>query len=134
MGWRELFSWNKPQAAPAPASPQAGDKDLGDRLVLDELAKAGANLELPREIVHYLYLTSRADATVAAENLQLVGYSTAIGMDNSPDNPAPYPFLVRATARAVANRETIREARRIFEELAGKLDGDYDGWEAAARP
>lgn len=133
MGWRDLLPWNKPKYEAGPVAAFT-DANTGDGLVLDELAKAGANLELPREIVHYLYLGNRADATVAAENLQLVGYSTAVGMDNSPDSTAPYPFLVRATIRAVANRATIREARRIFEELADKLDGEYDGWEAAARP
>jgi hypothetical protein len=133
MGWRDLFAWSKPKPRLEPMV-RFEDASAGDRLVLAELVRAGADLQLPRDIVHYLYLPNRADATIAAENLQLCGYVTEIGMDNNPADPAPFPFVVRARILALANHVTIGEARRIFEELAAKLEGDYDGWEAATRP
>ena len=133
MGWRDLLPWNKPKN-PLTLIATYNDDDEGDRMVLEQLFKASADLSQPREIIHYLYLPTKSSATVAAENLQLCGYTSKIGMAaNANDNP-PNPWLVLATIHGLANADTIRAARRIFEELAAKLDGEYDGWEAAARP
>jgi hypothetical protein len=131
MSWRDLLPWNKPR--PLPREQYLPIED-GDLAVLEQLEQASADLAQPREVVHYLYLPSRSAATVAAENLLLCGFQTQVGLAaNAPAEPV-HPWLVMATARTVVDREAVARTRRIFEEIAAKLDGTYDGWEASTRP
>src|SRR5919201_1750213 len=73
MSWlRRVFGG---QAAPRRASPS---KEALDALTLTQLAKAGADLSRPTEIIHYLYLPTEAQARDAARELEVAGYAVDV--------------------------------------------------------
>lgn len=109
-------------------------KTEADLAIIQQLRGFSADLNQPREVVHYLYLPSLESSHQAADMLRSRGYS-AIERPaaNAGQNP-PNPFLVKATIQLVVTPQTVHEFRKLFEELASFHNGEYDGWEAAARP
>jgi len=117
---------------------EVGERNLtetrGDQEVIEQLRALGADLNQPREVIHYLYLPGEEASHLAAEALQSKGYSIEeTAAANADENP-PNPFLVKATIQSVLNPTNVQESRRLFEQLAAFHDGEYDGWEAAAKP
>ena len=114
MKW--LFGKKKPPA----------DKAALDLLTLQQLAKAGANLEKPTDVVNYLYLPTEPLAQQAGAELREAGYSVEV-------RPAATGSTWLALARIdlVPSNQNIGMLRDRFEALAMKFGGEYDGWEAA---
>jgi hypothetical protein len=109
-------------------------KAQGDQAVIEQLRALGADLNQPRELIHYLYLPAPEVSRQAAKALRSRGYSTEErAAANANENP-PNPFLVMATSQTVLNPRTLQEFRQLFEQLAAFHNGEYDGWEAAAQP
>lgn len=109
-------------------------KTQADQAIIEQLRRLGANLNQPREVVHYLYLPSQEASRQAAEALRSKGYLTdERAAANAAENP-PNPFLVKATCRTTLNPQNAQESRQLFEQLASFHNGEYDGWEAAAQP
>ncbi len=109
------------------------DRSAGDRAVLDQLREVSVDLSQPHEVTHYLYLPSREASKQAAEALRARGFVVQEEMAaDAAENP-PNPFFVRATAKAVLTDQGVQEARQVLEELAEFHNGEYDGWEAAAK-
>lgn len=132
MVFRRLFP-RKPE--PDRRVEQAAHFDTpeqGDALIVDQLRNLGANLSLPREVLHYLYLPSESAAAAAADALRTAGYTTQVRPAAGP--PGPNPFLVLATAEQVVSIESAQDARETFTALAETHGGEYDGWEAAGTP
>jgi Regulator of ribonuclease activity B len=100
----------------------------GDRLVLDQLRQAGADLSQPREVLHYLYAPTREDADALAAAVRAEGYEVEV-RDSATGGPRPW--LVLATAHRVVAEETAEAATSRFSELAAEHGAEYDGWEAA---
>src|ERR671919_2419357 len=123
MGLRDLLK--RDETAPA------GDPVEGDRLVLEELGAAGADLSQPREVVHYVHLPSREAAEAFAPMVVNQGYEPAIREPAPEAADDPRPWTVAATSHAVVTPESVALARRNFTELAAEYGGMYDGWEAA---
>lgn len=118
MSW--LFkSRKKPTSANAP-------KPNLDELTLEQLAKAGANLAKPTEVIIYLYLPDEARARSAADELEQAGYN--VDVRTAATGPS---WLALAKINMVPSLENIALLRGRFESLASRLGGDYDGWEAA---
>ena len=106
----------------------------GDQLILNELRKRGADLEKPREIVHYLYVPTQEASHDAAMKLRKNGFEfTERASADAAKNP-PNPWLVFARKVTLVDSQTVEEMRIQFEKLAKESRGDYDGWEAAAQP
>jgi rhodanese-related sulfurtransferase len=105
---------------------QAADKSALDRATIQQLAKAGANLDKPTDVVNYLYLPTEQRALQAAAELRQAGYSVDV-------RPAATGSTWLALARIdlPPSDQNIREVRQRFEALAQQLGGEYDGWEAA---
>jgi len=128
---RRLFGSDEPARDPA-QPPAPSGADAGDRMVIDRLRQAGADLSRPREVIHYLYLPTQEAATAAADRLRNAGYTTEVRPAAGP--PGPNPWLALATIEQVVDSENIGAARALFTALAGDANGEYDGWEAAAEP
>lgn len=108
----------------APKTPQEAD-----RLAVRQLAGRGADLSKPRHIIHFLYFSSERDAHGAADAIGDV-WKTSI----EPPRESIAQWCVKADGNRTVGPDTVAAFRSWFEELAAKHDGEYDGWEAAAKP
>jgi hypothetical protein len=97
-----------------------------DELTIQQLAKAGANLEKATDVVNYLYLPTETLAQQAGLELQQAGYSVEVRPAATGSN-----WLALARIDVVPSPQNIQLLRERFEGLATKLGGEYDGWEAA---
>ncbi len=116
MSW--LFRGRKKQPAPSKATL--------DQQTLEQLAKAGADLAKPTEVINYLYVPDEARARSAAGELEQAGYHVEVR--TAATGPS---WLALAKIEMVPSLENIALLRGRFESLAERLSGDYDGWEAA---
>ena len=137
MGWRDLFK-PKPRdeddldldEGDEPVS--GGPPEKGDKQVLKQLRRLGANLSRPREVVHFLYFPTQVAAEQASHQLRGEGYMIDVRpAANAADNP-PNPWLMEARNYAVVDESNVQAMRQKFEGMAEAGGGEYDGWEAAA--
>jgi regulator of RNase E activity RraB len=98
----------------------------GDRLVLEQLLKRGANLSKVRHVVHYFYFSEEPDRLRAEIQLQGAGYKTRFGVDVPNDQP----YCLIAERTGLVNDELIRDERERLTQIAEEANGEYDGWEA----
>ena len=102
------------------------DKNALDKLTLQQLGAAGANLAKPTDVVNYLYLPTEAPAQAAGVELRQAGFSVEVRPAATGSN-----WLALARMDLVPSPENIKLLRERFEGLAAKFGGEYDGWEAA---
>lgn len=110
------------------------DPVAADAQILEQLVRLGANLSEPRDVRHYLYLPTEEAAEHAASELRNEGYQVEARPSADAASNPPNPWLVLATKDAIVNSETVAAARDRFGQLASEGNGEYDGWEAAAKP
>ena len=123
MSWfSKVFGGPKKQ----PPRGQPADKQALDEATLHQLAKAGGDLGKPTDVVNYLYLPDEAKAQEAGVELRAGGFTVQV----RPAAKGP-TWLARANKDMIPSRENIEKMRLQFEDLASRLGGDYDGWEAA---
>lgn len=129
--WSKLFS---PKKAKPPYRVVGKYEDVreGDKMILDQLSKMGARMLEPREVLHYIYLPSQDFANRSAQRLQFDGYETEVRP--AANAASPNSWVVVARIESVVNDQTVEHMRHTFEKLATEYNGDYDGWEAAAKP
>jgi hypothetical protein len=109
----------------APATPQEADQ-----LVLRQLAGRGADLSKPRHVIHYLYFAAEVDARGAADVVEQAEWETTV---NPPDETIA-EWSLRAEGYRVVGSATVEAFRAWFEQIAQDHVGEYDGWEASAKP
>jgi hypothetical protein len=98
----------------------------GDRQVLDQLRKAGADLTRPTEVNFYLYFKDRQAADSAAAHASegpLVAMVRRAGDDSA--------WLCLVSGQMVPTEAAIHANAVRLLALAQAHGGDYDGWEAA---
>ena len=101
-----------------------------DRVTLQQLRGKGANLALPRHVLHFLDFPDEASATSAADAVEDIGFdATVVAPAGNTER-----WSVRAEATRVVDETTVDTHRAQFERIAAANDGEYDGWEAAAEP
>jgi len=105
--------------------------DPGDRQVMAQLQAAGADLTKPRDTVHWLYFPSQAAAERAGQRLAADGYTIDVAPSAEKDSSQ---WRVRANHLLVVQPSTFSTVRSLMDQVARDGGGDYDGWEAAARP
>src|SRR5262245_4729712 len=107
----------------------AGDFDAKDAEVVSQLAKAGANLEQPLVVDHFLYFPSQRASEDVRDELSAEGYSVQHG-------PAPNgkQWSVKASRAMLITVDAITSERHRLTSLATTHGGEYDGWGAAVRP
>lgn len=102
---------------------------MADRITLSALLAHGADLSAPRHVLHYLYVDSRERQAEAGALIASSGWEVT-EPEPLPDYPAQW--LVRAEREgAVLTPELVSGSRRLFEDLADRFEGEYDGWEAS---
>jgi hypothetical protein len=132
MGLRRLFSRKANEPDQSQTTEHFESVEDGDRMIVEQLRGLGANLSLPREVLHYLYLPSEPAAAAASAELRKAGFTTQIRAAAGP--PGPNPWLVLATTEEVVSVESAWVARETFTDIAADHGGEYDGWEAGASP
>ena len=110
-----------------------GTGSAGDQLVLSELRKAGSDLTKPTDIRFYLYIPTLSDAQHAAQTLREHGFTVEVRapLGSLPDGSVERRYSVVANLQRVPSSDNIRLARDLFQGLALRYRGEYDGWEAA---
>ncbi|WP_230878375.1 ribonuclease E inhibitor RraB [Planomonospora sp. ID67723] len=102
-------------------------------MVMHRLTKAGADLEQPRHVIFYLYAPTLDAAQSIAKEAHGAGYGLYAEVGKpSPETPGSWP--VTCEANAVISPGFVRETGDLFDDLAARHHGEYDGWEAAATP
>ena len=101
-----------------------------DALALKQLEGRRADLTQPRHVIHFLYFHEEADAREAAELAKSANWHATVEEPGEAD----VEWTVRADGNRVVSAATIASFRAWFEHLAEDHNGEYDGWEAAAKP
>jgi uncharacterized membrane-anchored protein len=109
----------------APKTPQEADS-----LALRQLAGRGADLAKPRHVIHYLYFATEDDARAAADTITEGSWRTTV----EPPTETIAQWSVQADGDRTVGPETVEAFRSWFEGIAAAHEGEYDGWEAAAKP
>jgi hypothetical protein len=129
-----LFKRNKKEHAPVDPndrSPQLGIK-YKDLLVLGSLMQQGADLTRPRHALYYLYFSGRELAEAAAADGRAGGYQCEV-RDPKPEYPGQWT-VVCERPDAVLDPAGVIAADDLFQAMADRLGGEFDGWEAAGQP
>jgi hypothetical protein len=100
-----------------------------DLLVLHQLMQAGADLKEPRHTVHYLYFGSVEAATAASQEAEGHGFEAEV-REPLPEYPGQWS-LVCGRHGVVVAPDTVRDHGDLFDALAVRHGGEYDGWEAS---
>jgi Regulator of ribonuclease activity B len=101
-----------------------------DSLALRQLTGRGADLAQARHIVHFLYFPGEASARAAADTIADASWTAAV----EPPSETIAEWSVRADGHRTVGPETVAAFRSWFEDIAAEHGGEYDGWEAAAKP
>jgi hypothetical protein len=112
-------------------SPETGLR-YKDLALLGQMLKAGADLRQPRHALYYLYFASRDDAEAGAVQGRAAGYECTV---SEPLPEYPDQWSLRCERHdALLDIDGVRGADDLFQGIADGLRGEFDGWEAAARP
>ena len=103
----------------------AGKGNL-DQATLAQLARAGGDLGKTTDVVNYLYLPDETRAQEAGAALRAAGFTVQV----RPAAKGP-AWLALANRDMIPSPANIQQMRELFEGLASRLGGEYDGWEAA---
>lgn len=101
-----------------------------DALALRQLAARDADLTIPRHVIHVLYFATEDAARAAATDVEAAAWTVAVEAPASEGAD----WSVRADDHRVVGAETVAAFRSWFEHVADGHGGEYDGWEAAAKP
>ncbi len=100
---------------------------MGQFGVLEGLVAAGADLSTPRRLAHFVYVTTRRQATGAAATLRGEGWTVTTW----PPSPGASEWTVVAEVRDVVVDADILSAHSArLNDLAASYNGRYDGCEA----
>jgi hypothetical protein len=120
MSFLDRIRYHRP-----PKTPQDADK-----LALRQLEGRGADLSLPRHVIHFLLFERESNARAAAGAIDGDSWTTRV----DPPTPTVAEWSVRVDGHRVVGHDTVAAFRAQFEQAAAAHDGEYDGWEAAAAP
>jgi hypothetical protein len=109
----------------APETPQETDQ-----LVLRQLTARGADLTKPRHVIHYLYFEDEGDARGAAETIEQAEWEVTV----NPPGENIAEWSLRTEGYRIVGAATVEAFRAWFEQIALDHVGEYDGWEASAKP
>lgn len=108
----------------APKTPEEAD-----RLALRQLAGRGADLTKPRHVIHYLYFPTERQARDAGD---AIGDAWRTNVEPPTEDIAEW--CLKADGDRTLAPDTVAALRSWFARLAAEHGGEYDGWEAAAKP
>ena len=111
-------------------SPQTGLK-YKDIVILGEMVKQGADLTKPRHALYYLYFGDSEKASSAADEGRAAGYKCE-AREPLPAYPGQWS-VVCERPDALLDIDGVRAADDLFQGIADRLGGEFDGWEAAVK-
>jgi Regulator of ribonuclease activity B len=136
LGGREVPLFKRKRDDAEPVDPEARSPQLGvknkDLVLLGQLLQQGADLHQPRHALYYLYFPVRDAAEAGAGQGRSAGYSCEV-REPLPEYPDQWS-LVCERQDAVLDPPGVIAADDLFQGIADRLGGEFDGWEAAARP
>jgi len=94
-----------------------------DQQLLDQLKKAGSDLNKPHSIEFFLYFPSEESANQAAAEIRKEG--CYVKVDKAADDSA---WLCLATKEMIPEHSELVSLRKRFNEISQNLKGEYDGW------
>lgn len=97
-----------------------------DQQVLDQLKAAGSDLNKPHKVEFFQYFPSEDVAKSVAADLK--GEGLTFEIRTAAMGPG---WLCLGTKEMVPKHSELVRLRRMFEALAKRLNGEYDGWETA---
>lgn len=109
-------------------SPDTGLK-YKDIALLGQMMKQGADLSQPRHALYYLYFGSQDAAEAGAVDGRAAGYACRV-RDPLPAYPDQWA-LICERQDAVLDIVGVRNADDLFQGIADRHQGEFDGWEAA---
>jgi hypothetical protein len=109
-------------------SPQTGLK-YKDLMLLGQMMQGGADLTQPRHALYYLYFGSREVAEAGAADGVAGGYACEV-RDPLPEYPGQWSVVCQKFD-AILSIDGVRGADDLFQGIADRLGGEFDGWEAA---
>jgi hypothetical protein len=121
-----LFRRNRSDRRPG-KTPQDADK-----LALRQLKTIGADLSLPRHVIHFLLFEHEDDARAAAAAIDAGAGAWTTRVDAPSETLEEW--TVRVDGHRIVGTDTVGAFRAQFEQVASAHNGEYDGWEAAAKP
>jgi regulator of RNase E activity RraB len=102
------------------------DPDEADQQVLDNMLNDGADLSKVTTVQFILNLPTRESAADAARHIDSIGGFNVEYRESSGD----WEWMCLATKRMSLEGRIIFEHSDLFERIAAKYGGEYDGWEA----
>jgi hypothetical protein len=126
-----LFRRKKQDTEPVDLEARSPDTGLKykDIALLGQMVERGADLRQPRHALYYVYFKSREAAEAGAVEARGAGYACEV-RDPLPEYPGQWS-LVCEREDAVLDIEGVRKADDLYQGIADRLDGEFDGWEAA---
>ena len=109
-------------------SPQLGVR-YKDLMVLDQLAKNGADLTESRHVIYYSYAPSVGVAMAMGLEAEAGGWAAEV-REPLPNYPGQWALICER--HAITTPDFVREADDFFQGLADRHAAEYDGWEASA--
>jgi hypothetical protein len=120
MSFLDRIRYHRPPKTPQDA----------DRLALRQLEGRGADLSLPRHVIHFLLFEQESDAHGAAGAIDGGSWTTRV----DPPTQTLAEWSLRIDGHRIVGTDTVAAFRAQFEQIAEAHGGEYDGWEAAAKP
>jgi hypothetical protein len=96
-----------------------------DRKTLEALVAAGADLERPLTVDHFVHVGTEPEARNAAADLSEHGFAVVI---DEPEDGGPW--IVTATRQDRLSPSAVADLRDLMTRCAERHGGDYDGWGA----
>jgi len=121
-----FFRRGRPDRRPG-KTPQEADK-----LALRQLKIVGADLSLPRHVIHFLLFEHESDARAAAAAIDAGAGAWTTRVDAPSETLEEWS--VRVDGHRIVGADTVAAFRAQFKQIASAHNGEYDGWEAAAKP
>ena len=112
---------------PSPSSTVAAD---ADRALIDALINSGADLSKPRHV--YFHLKFDGDKAAMAARADILRLDLAKAKDFSIE--VATNGHVEPEATIVVDMPAISKISGELRQIAAKHGGEYDGWEASAKP
>jgi len=120
MSFLDRIRYHRPPRTPQDA----------DALALRQLESRGANMTKPRHVVHFLLFGDEANARAASETIRATSWRSSVEAPTETRTE----WAVRADDERIVSADTIASYRSWFEQIAVQHQGEYDGWEAKAKP
>lgn len=112
---------------PNERSPQLGLR-YKDLAVLGQLVQAGADLSQPRHVVYYLYFAGEDVARSVLAEIQVKGFDAEM---RQPLEGFARQWAVVCQRHAIVTPDYVRETDDLFQAVADRHKGQFDGWEAS---